>query len=195
MLASLMLSPIHLRVIHRAAPTTSGPPRQEIAMTLPLVPAYEQVARPSRTFVAAPAGTRMSLQMFDHTRAPLTEEREVGVRADAIREEVLPVVARVHPAAWLSSHAGRESLEPRLRLGGELVFISGIGVRLRVRPLAGGAEPSIVDVPLTNVGTTLHFPDRVLERDLPGLPAVLLAFLDADGQPIGPERVAHVRGE
>ena len=192
MLAALVLSAIHLRVIHRASPAAGVPTPEEIALTLPLVPANEQLARPSRTFLGPAGGSWMSLQLFDHERAPLTEEHEIGACTDGIREATLPLVARVHPAAWLSTGGGREAPETMLRLDGELVFVSGIGVRLRMRPLVGAAEPAgIVDVPLTNVGTTVHFADRRVQGELPGMPAILFTFLDADGQPIGHERMAH----
>src|SRR5262245_50148289 len=195
MLASLLLSAIHVRVIHRASPAPAAPLADEIGLTLPLVPANERIARPTRTFRGPVGGSWLSLQLFDHERSPLTEEREIGVCADGIREAVLSFVAHVHPAAWLSLRSGREGPESQLRLDGELVFVTGIGVRLRMRPLAGGAELSgaTVDVPLTSVGTTLHLAERVVERDLPGLPVILLAFIDAEGRPIGRERLAHAR--
>lgn len=193
MLAALVLSAIHVRVIHRGAAAGSGPP-EEIVVTLPLVPANERLARPARTFRGPAGGSWMSLQLFDHERAPLTGEHEVGACLDGIREASLPLVARVHPAAWLSVHGGREGPDAMLRLDGELVFVSGIGMRLRMRPLVGPLERgAVVDVPLTSVGTTVHFADRLVESDLAGLPAVYLAFLDADGRPIARERMAHVR--
>ena len=193
MLAALVLSAIHVRVIHRGAAAGTGPP-DEIVVTLPLVPANERLARPARTFRGPVGGSWMSLQLFDHERAPLTEEHEVGACVDGIREASLPLVARAHPAAWLSIRGGREGTEAMLHLDGELVFVSGIGMRLRMRPLVGPLERgTIVDVPLTSVGTTLHFADRLVERDLPGLPTIYLAFLDADGRPIARERMAHVR--
>jgi len=80
-----------------------------------------------------------------------------------------------------------------LRLDGELVFVTGIGMRMRMRPLAGLHEcGDLAEVPLANVGTTLHFADRLVERDLPGLPAIYLAFLDSENRPIGRERLAHI---
>ena len=79
-----------------------------------------------------------------------------------------------------------------LRLDAELVFVSGIGLRMRMRPLVGAEDAKTLDVALANVGTTIHCADRVVERDLPGLPAIMLAFLDADGRAIGRERLAHV---
>jgi len=194
MLAALVLSAVHVRVVHRGTVAKSGPPPDEIVVTLPLVPANERLARPARTFRGPAGGSWISLQLFDHERVPLTGEHEVGVCVDGIREVALPLVARVHPAAWLSIRGGREGPEPMLSLDGELVFVSGIGMRLRMRPLVGPLERGgIVDVPLTSVGTTVHFADRLVERNLPGLPAIYLAFLDADGRPIARERMAHVR--
>ena len=193
LLAALVLSAIHVRVVHRASPAVSRTPPDEIAITLPLVPEDERLARPSRTFRGPAGGSRMSLQLFDHERAPLTEEHEVGASVDGIHEKTLPLVAHVHPAAWLTTRGGSIATEPMLRLEGELVFVSGIGIRLRMRPLAGAQERGDpVDVPLTSVGTTVHFADRLVERNLPGLPAIYLAFLGSDGRPIGRERLAHV---
>jgi hypothetical protein len=191
-LASLLLSPIHVRVIHRAV-RPGDPHPEEIALTLPLVPANEQLARPSRTFRGPAGGSRISLQLFDHERSPLTEERELGGCIDGIRETSVSLLARVHPAAWISPRGGHSGTEPTLRLEGELVFVSGIGLRVWFRPLAGDAV--VVDIALASVGTTLHFADRVVERGLPGLPAILLAFLDAESTPIGRERLAHLREE
>ena len=192
-LASLVLSAVHVRVVYRGSVQPSETPAGEIVQTLPLVPMNERLTRPSRMFSGPAGGSWMSLQLFDHERAPLTEEREIGVCADGIREADLSLVARVHPTSWLSSRGGREGPGPLLRLDGELVFVTGIGLRLRMRPLAGAGEKGTFDVALTSVGTTIHCTDRVVERDLPGLPAILLAFLDADGRPIGRERLAHVR--
>ena len=193
MLAALVLSAIHVRVVHRASPVVSRMPPDEIAVTLPLVPEDERLARPSRTFRGPAGGSQMTLQLFDHERAPLTEEHEVGATVDGIHEAMLPLVARVHPAAWLTTRGGPPAAEPMLRLDGELVFVSGIGMRLRMRPLAGAQERGdLVEVPLASVGTTVHFADRLVERNLPGLPAIYLAFLGSDGRPIGRERLAHV---
>src|SRR5262252_5121058 len=130
LLASLILSAINLRVIHRASPTATEAKPQEIALMLPLVPPNERISRPSRTFQGPASGSWISLQMFDHERKALTEEREIGVCADGIREAGLALAARVHPAAWLSVHRGREGPEPVLRLDGELVFVTGIMLRL-----------------------------------------------------------------
>jgi len=194
LLAALVLSAIHVRVIHRAWPAGSTGSPDEIAVTMPLVPANERLARPPRTIRGPAGGSWISLQLFNHERAALTEEHEIGACVDGIREAALPLVARVHPAAWLSVRGQHEGFDPMLRLDGELVFVSGIGMRLRMRPLVGAPEGGgILDIPLTSVGTTVHFADRLVERDLPGLPAIYLAFLDADGQPIGRERMAHVR--
>jgi hypothetical protein len=191
MLASLVLSAIHVLVIHRASKTATADKPDEIALSLPLVPVNERITRPSRTLRAPVGGSSMSLQLFDHVRAPLSEEREVGACTDGIREANLPLVARVHPAAWLTLRGEQEGPESKLRLDGELGFVTGIGLRLRIRPLPGGpTEPGMLDVSLASVGTTLHFADRLVERNLPGLPAILLAFLDADGRPIGHERMA-----
>lgn len=195
MLAALVLSAVHVRVIHRASPAGSSVPTDEIAVTLPLVPPNDRLARPARTFRGPPGGASMSLQLFNHERAPLTEEHDVGACVDGIHEATLPLLARVHPAAWLTFRGGHDAPEPMLRLDGELVFVAGIGMRLRLRPLMGTMDRGdIIDVPLASVGTTVHFADRLVERDLLGLPAVYLAFLDADGHPIGRERMAHVRG-
>jgi hypothetical protein len=193
-LASLVLSAIHARVAHRTSVQPSEPPAEadEIVLTLPLVPMNERLTRPSRTFRGPAGGSWMSLQLFDHERAPLTEERELGVCVDGMREADLSLVARVHPTAWFSSRSGRETPEPLLRLDAELVFVSGIGLRMRMRPLVGAEDAKTLDVALANVGTTIHCADRVVERDLPGLPAIMLAFLDADGRAIGRERLAHV---
>jgi hypothetical protein len=194
MLVSLGLSAIHVQVIHRASPAVSGKKPEEMVLSLPLVPANERIARPSRTFRAPAGGSSMSLQLFDHERAPLTEELEIGACADGIRETSIPLVVRVHAAAWLSTRGEQEGPEPRLRLDGELGFVTGIGLRLRMRPLISGrVEPGVIDVSLASVGTTLQFADRLVERDVPGLPAILLAFHDADDRPIGHERLAHVR--
>ena len=193
MLASLVLSAIHARVVYRAAVPPSGLQPDEIALALPMVPANERIARPSRTFRGPAGGSWMSLQLYDHERMPLTEEREIGACTDGMREATLSLVARVNPTAWLSLRSGREGPEQMLRLDGELVFTSGIGLRLRLRPLVGAGDTHTTDVALTSVGTTLHCPDRVVERDLPGMPVILLAFLDADGRPIGRERLAHLR--
>jgi hypothetical protein len=193
MLASLALSAIHVLMIHRASPDVSGSKPDEIALALPLVPANERIVRPWRTFRAPAGGSWMSLQLFDHERAPLSEEHDLGACSDGMCEASLPMVARVHPATWLSIRGERDGPEPKLRLDGELGFVSGIGVRLRMRSLARGqADPGPIDVPLTSVGTTLHFVDRHVERNVPGLPAILLAFLDADGRQIGHERLAHM---
>ena len=194
LLAALVLSAIQLRVIHRAWPAGTGTPLEEIAITLPLVPANERLARPARTFRGPAGGSWISVQLFNHERAPLTEEHEVGACVDGIRQATLPLLARVHPAAWLSVRGGHDAPEPMLRLDGELVFFSGIGMRMRMRPLAGTPDRGgVLDVPLASVGTTVHFADRLVEGDLPGMPAIYLAFLDADGQPIGRERMASVR--
>ena len=193
LLAALVLSAIHVRVVHRASPAAGGKPPNEIAVTLPLVPENERLARPSRTFRGPAGGSSMSLQLFDHERAPLTEEHEIGACVDGIHETTLPFVARVHPAAWLTTRGGYRTAEQMLRLDGELVFVSGIGMRLRMRPVSAvqeGGDP--VEVALTSVGTTVRFADRLVERNLPGLPAIYLAFLGADGRPIGRERLAHV---
>src|SRR5580765_8585421 len=93
MLAALVLSAIHLRVIHRASPAEGASPPEEIAVTLPLVPANDRLARPSRTFPGPAGGSWISLQLFDHERVPLTEEHEVGACSDGIREATLPLVA------------------------------------------------------------------------------------------------------
>ena len=194
MLASLVLSAIHVQVIHRASPPRSGSNPDQLALTLPLVPVNERIARPSRTFRAPAGGSSMSLQLFDHERAPLTEERDVGACTGGTSEANLPLVARVHAAAWLSTRGEGGGLEPKLRLDCELGFVSGIGLRLRTRPLVSvRAEPDTIDVPLASVGTTLRFADRLVERDMPGLPEILLVFLDGDGHPIGRERLAHVQ--
>jgi hypothetical protein len=195
MLASLVLSAIHVRVNHRASPGVSGVPPDEFGLTLPLVPANEQIARPSRTLHGPAGGSGLSLQLFDHERTALTEEREIGGCTDGIREATLPLVVQVHPAAWLSMGSAREGVESMLRLGAELVFFSGIGVRLRLRPHVGAGDVVAVDIPLASMGTTLHFADRLVERDVPGLPAILLAFLDAELRPIGRERLALLRDE
>jgi hypothetical protein len=196
MIASLVLAAIQVRVIHRASPAPVETPVDEMTLTLPLVPASERISRPSRSFQGLPGGSWMSLQIFDHERKPLTEEREIGVCADGIREVGLALVVRVHPAAWLSDRVGGDRPEPQLRLEGELVFVSGILVRLRMRPLVSVSEPAgiDVDIPLTNVGTTLRLAERVVERDVPGLPAILLTFVDAEGRAIGRERLAHASG-
>ena len=191
-LASLVLSGIHARLVYRASVQPSASPAEEIALTLPLVPVNERLARPSRTFRGPAGGSWISLQLFDHEHAPRTEEREIGVCVDGIREANLSFVARVHPTAWLSMRSGREVPEPLLRLDGELVFVGGIGLRLRMRPLAGSGDTGSFDVALAGVGTTIHCADRFVERDVPGLPAILVTFLDADGRPIGRERPAHV---
>ena len=194
LIAALVLSAIHVRVIHRAWTADTGMPADEIAITLPLVPANERLARPARTVRGPSGGSRISVQLFNHERAPLTEEHEVGACVDGIREASLPLVAKVHPAAWLTLRGGHDAPDSMLRLDGELVFVSGIGLRLRMRPLVGAPEhTAVLDVPLASVGTTVHFADRMVERDLPGLPVIYLAFLDADGHPIGRERIAHVR--
>jgi hypothetical protein len=159
------------------------------------VPANEQLARPSRTFRGPAGGCRISLQLFDHERSPLTEERELGGCADGIREASVSLLARVHPAAWISLRGGHSGSEPTLRLEGELVFVSSIGLRVRFRPLSGVADAVDIDIALASTGTTLHFAERLVERSLPGLPAILLAFLDAEGKPIGRERLAHFREE
>jgi len=197
LLSSLVLSPIQVQVLHCSSTEATGSRREELVLVMPLVPARERVARPSRTFRGPLHGSWISLQLFDHERSPLTEERDIGACVDGIREVELPLVARVHPAAWLSIRGGRERPEPGLRLDGELVFVTGIGLRLRMRPIAMAKEAVgvTVDVPLASVGTTLHFADRVVERDLPGLPAMLLAFLDAENRPIGRERLAYLRTE
>ena len=193
LLAALVLSAVHVRVVHRASPVASGGPPDEIGITLPLVPENERLARPSRTFRGPTGGSWISLQLFDHERVPLTEEHEVGACVDGIHESTLPLVARVHPAAWLTIRGGRLAVEPMLRLDGELVFVTGIGMRMRMRPLAGPQERGdLAEVPLANVGTTLHFADRLVEHGLPGLPAIYLAFLDSENRPIGRERLAHV---
>ena len=191
-LASLVLSAIHARLVYRASVQPSESPAQEIALTVPLVPVNERVARPSRTFRGPPGGSWISLQLFGHDRAPLTEEREIGVCADGIREANLSFVARVHPTAWLSIRGGPEGPDSLLRLDGEMVFVGGIGLRLRMRPLAGSGDTGNFDIALASVGTTIHCADRFVERDLPGLPSILLTFLDAEGRPIGRERLAHV---
>jgi hypothetical protein len=193
MFATLALSAIHVRVTHRAAPGASGSQPDEISLTLPLVPANEQISRPSRTLRGPAGGSWMSLQLFDHERTALTEERELGACSDGIREASLPLVATVHPAAWLSSRRGREGADTMLRLDSELVFFSGIGVRLRLRPHSSTGDVVAVDISLASMGTTLHLADRLVELDVPGLPAILLVFLDADLQPIGRERLAHLR--
>src|SRR5262245_39984002 len=114
-LASLVLSAVHVRVVYRDSVQPTQAPAGEIVQTLPLVPMNERVARPSRTFHGPAGGSSggswMSLQLYDHERAPLTEEREIGVCADGIREADLSLVARVHPTAWLSSRGGREGPE------------------------------------------------------------------------------------
>jgi len=194
LLSALVLSAIHVRVIHRAWPAVSGKPPDEIAVTLPLVPVSERLARPARTIRGPAGGSWISLQLYNHERKPLTEEHDVGACVDGVREAALPLLARVYPAAWLSVGGSNDVPGPMLRLDGELVFVSGIGMRMRMRAFVGGPERAgVLDVPLTSVGTTLHFADRLVERDLPGLPAIYLAFLDADGRPIGRERMAHIR--
>src|SRR5262245_11928698 len=134
-LASLVLSAIHARVVYRVSVEPSEPPADKIVMTLPMVPVNERLARPSRTFRGPAGGSWMSLQLFDHERTPLTEEREIGASVDGIREADLSLLARVHPTAWLSIRRGRDGPEPLLRLDGELVFVSAIGLRMRMRPL------------------------------------------------------------
>jgi hypothetical protein len=192
-LASLVLSAINARLVYRASAQPSEPPAEEIAMTMPLLPQNERVTRPSRTFRGPAGGSWMSLQLFDHERARLTDEHEIGVCADGIREANLALVARVHPTAWLSLRNGREGPEPLLRLDSELVFVSGIGLRMRMRPLVGAGDANTFDVPIASVGTTVHGADRLVVRDLPGLPAILLAFLDGEGRSIGRERLAYTR--
>ena len=193
LLAALVLSAVHVRLVHRASPVVSGARPDEIAVTLPLVPENERLARPSRTFRGPTGGSWMSLRLFDHERAPLTEEHDVGACVDGIHETTLPLVARVHPAAWLTIRGGYVAAEQMLRLDCELVFVSGIGMQLRMRPLAATQERGdVVEVPLASVGTTVHFADRLVERNLPGLPAIYLAFLGSDGLPIGRERLASV---
>jgi len=197
LLSSLVLSPIQVQVLHRPSAESTGSRREELAIVMPLVPAEERVARPSRTFRGPVHGSWISLQLFDNERSPLNEERDVGASVDGIREVVLPLVARVHPAAWLSVRGSRERPEQGLGLDGELVFVTGIGLRLRMHPIAAAADAVgiTVDVPLASVGTTLRLADRFVERDLPGLPAIMLAFLDAEGRPIGRERLAYLRTE
>ena len=190
--ASLLLSSIQVRLTHRGTQERSNAPPDEIAFTMPLVPAGERVARPSQSVRGIRGGSTIGLKLFDHERAAVTEEHELGACADGIREAMLPLVARVHPAAWLSIRSGFERPEHHLRLDGELVFLTGLGLRVQLRPRIGaGTGPVTVDVPLASVGTTLHFPGRLVERGLPGLPSILLAFLDHNGASIGRERLAY----
>lgn len=190
--ASVLLSAIQVRLIHRGAPERASEAPDEIAFTMPLVPAGERVARPAQSVRGPRGGSTMSLRLFDHERVAVTEQHELGACGDGIREAMLPLVARVHPAAWLSIRNGFERPEHHLRLDGELVFLTGLGLRVELRPRLGvGSSPVTLDIALASVGTTLHFAGRLVERGLPGLPSILLAFVDQNGVAIGRERLAY----
>src|SRR5262249_33829906 len=70
--ASLLLSSIQVRLIHRGMPVRSGTPLDEIAFTMPLVPAGERLARPARTARGPRGGSTIALRLFDHERAAVT---------------------------------------------------------------------------------------------------------------------------
>lgn len=189
-LASLLLSAIRVRVIYRVGTTRGERPADEIALTMPLVPSGERVARPTQVIRGPRGGASMSLQLFDHERRSLTEEREIGACVDGVREASLGFVARVNLVAWLAPRDQGERPDRRLRLDGELVFLDGVYARLEVRPFHRVAEVDgvTVDVPLAHAGTTLRLPERLIERDLPDSPAISVAFEDGDGHTFGRER-------
>ena len=190
-LASLLLSAIQVRVIYRAGSGRSERPADEIALTMPLVPLGERVARPTQVIRGPLGGSSMSVQLFDHERRSLTEEREIGACVDGVREASLGFVARVNLVAWVAQRGHGERRDRQLRLDGELVFLGAVLARLKVRPFqrAAQGEAVTVDLSLANAGTTLQLPERLIERDLPGSPAISLGFLDGDGNIVGRERV------
>jgi len=190
-LASLLLSAIQVRVIYRAGSARSERPVDEIALTMPMVPLGERVARPTQVIRGPHGGSSLSLQLFDHERRSLTEEREIGACVDGVREASLAFVARVNVVAWVAPRGHGDRPDRHLRLDGELVFLGGVFARLKARPFhrVTDAEGVTVDLPLTHPGTTLRLPERLIERDLPGSPAISLGFLDGDGNTVGRERV------
>jgi len=133
----------------------------------------------------------MSLQLFNHEGAAMSEERVLGPCADGVREALLSTVARVDLVAWLSPRSPMKRPERQSRLDGEMVFLSACSARLRVgpsRPAMGRGDEATMDVPLVHAGTTLHFRERIIERELPGITSITLTFLDGEGRPIDRER-------
>jgi hypothetical protein len=133
----------------------------------------------------------MSVQLFNHERVATSEERALGPCVNGVREAMLQTIARVDLVAWLSPRAPTKRLERQSRLDGEMVFVSACSVRLRLRadgPAVRGGDEAAVEVPLVHAGTTLHFRERIIERELPGTSSIALTFLDGDGRAIGRER-------
>jgi len=188
-LASLLLSEVQVKVVYRSESDLGGATDQ-IALTMPLVPVGERIAQPPRVLRAPTGGSTMSLQLFNYERTAMSEERMLGPCVDGVREVLLSTVARVDLVAWLSPRGPGRQPERQSRLDGEMVFLSACSARLKVRPSRPemGGDEATLDVPLVHAGTTLHFRERIIERELPGITSTALTFLDGDGRPIGRER-------
>ena len=191
MLASLVLSEVQMKVVYRAESDPGARTADPIALTMPLVPVGERIAQPPRVVRAPSGGSTMSLQLYNHERVAMSEERVLGPCMDGVREALIPTIARVDLVAWLSPRAPTKRLERQSRLDGEMVFVSSCSARLRLRSnrgASGGGDEATLEVPLVHAGTTIQFRERIIERELPGTTSVTLTFLDSDGRAIGRER-------
>ena len=193
-LPSLMLSAIQVRVVYRVGRGIQESLADEISLHMPLVAAGERIARPTQVVRGPQGGSSTSLQLFDNDRTALSEERGIGACTDGVREVDLPFMARVNLVAWLAPRGATERPDTSLRLDGELVFLTGVLARVRIRPTSVGKEgPGAVDVdvPLVRPGASLPLAERAIERELPGSPSIRITFMDGEGRPIGRERVVE----